>query len=352
VPDRVQIDTTLNRQNRVQNHPFIGRHRLLNRTAVGRGSSSSLYKPDYIIVVNAFPTLVIDAKAPHEDLKKWVSQCGSYCLELNKQYEHNPVEFYLLTNGLETRLYKWDRGKPLVEMFFDDFTAGSLSFATLKEFIAKASLAALFRQKREELDDADFELEPVSLEEMSGIFHRLHDYMRTKEKKVPSEAFVELMKIVFVKIKMDRELRERIGRTTTPKNRDVIFSLVWIQKQTQAENPINDPLFKNLMTSLETEIHDKHKRRIFDRTEEINLNPSTILKVVTDLEHIDFYRMDEDIHGRMFESFLDATVRGQELGQFFTPRDVVKLMVRLADVQVGKDQIETVLDACCGSEAF
>jgi hypothetical protein len=34
VPDRVQIDTTLNFQNRVQNHPFIGRHRLLNRTAV------------------------------------------------------------------------------------------------------------------------------------------------------------------------------------------------------------------------------------------------------------------------------------------------------------------------------
>src|SRR6266436_980944 len=38
VPDRVQIDTTLNRQNRVQNHPFIGRHRLLNRTAVSRPS--------------------------------------------------------------------------------------------------------------------------------------------------------------------------------------------------------------------------------------------------------------------------------------------------------------------------
>src|SRR5882762_11130159 len=34
VPDRVQIDTTLVRQNRTQNHAFIGRHRLLNRTAV------------------------------------------------------------------------------------------------------------------------------------------------------------------------------------------------------------------------------------------------------------------------------------------------------------------------------
>src|ERR1700686_2102659 len=34
VPDRVQIDTTLVRQNRVQNHALIRRHRLLNRTAV------------------------------------------------------------------------------------------------------------------------------------------------------------------------------------------------------------------------------------------------------------------------------------------------------------------------------
>src|SRR5271169_4287593 len=42
VPDRVQIDTTLNRQNRVQNHPFIGRHRLLNRTAVSIYISSPL----------------------------------------------------------------------------------------------------------------------------------------------------------------------------------------------------------------------------------------------------------------------------------------------------------------------
>jgi hypothetical protein len=41
VPDRVQIDTTLVRQNRTQNHAFIGRHRLLNRTAV---------KPDLILL--------------------------------------------------------------------------------------------------------------------------------------------------------------------------------------------------------------------------------------------------------------------------------------------------------------
>jgi type I restriction enzyme M protein len=218
--------------------------------------------------------------------------------------------------------------------------------------ISKPALKTLSLEKRNELDEADFELQPVTLEKMSAIFYKLHDYMREKEKKTPAAAFMELMKIVFVKIKKDRELRERIGRDTVPKVKDVVFSVAWIQKQTENDNPINDPLFKNLTRELEKEIHDKDKRRIFDEREEIKLNPSTILRVVRDLEHIDFYRMDEDIHGRMFESFLDATVRGQELGQFFTPRDVVKLMVRLADVQVSKARVETVLDACCGSGGF
>src|ERR1700736_1227685 len=36
VPDRVQIDTTLVRQNRTQNHAFIGRHRLFTGRQCGR----------------------------------------------------------------------------------------------------------------------------------------------------------------------------------------------------------------------------------------------------------------------------------------------------------------------------
>jgi len=69
---------------------------------VGQGSRSSLYKPDYVIVLNGFPTLVIDAKSPDENIDDWVTQCGSYCLEMNKLYEHNPVEFYLISNGLQS----------------------------------------------------------------------------------------------------------------------------------------------------------------------------------------------------------------------------------------------------------
>ncbi len=56
---------------------------------IGKGSKSSLYKPDYIIHSNGFPILVIDAKAPNENVDDWVRQCRSYCHELNLMYEHN-----------------------------------------------------------------------------------------------------------------------------------------------------------------------------------------------------------------------------------------------------------------------
>jgi len=59
--------------------------------------------------------------------------------------------------------------------------------------------------------------------------------------------------------------------------------------------------------------------------------------------------IDEDLNGRMFEAFLSATIRGKELGQFFTPRTVVEFMVDLAELKVGRDHIDRILDLCCGS---
>ena len=75
------------------------------------------------------------------------------------------------------------------------------------------------------------------------------------------------------------------------------------------------------------DVGNKNKKRIFNLDEKIDLTSSTIERIVSEIEHINFYKMDEDVHGRMFESFLDATVRGPDLGQFFTPRDIVRLMV-------------------------
>ncbi len=54
----------------------------------------------------------------------------------------------------------------------------------------------------------------------------------------------------------------------------------------------------------------------------------------------------------MFETFLNATVRGKELGQFFTPRPVVKYMTKTAGLKVKNRKLPRLIDACCGSGGF
>jgi type I restriction enzyme M protein len=330
----------------------------LKEFKVGKGSKSEFYKPDYIIQINGFPALVIDAKSPSENIEDWTAQCSSYCLELNKEYPHKPVEYFLISNGLKTSLYKWDERKSKVDLDFVDFKKENASFTKLTSYISKINLCQLLTEKQNELMESEFELRSASINEVSDLFSRIHNFIWRTEKKTPSAAFEELMKIVFIKLKKDRELHKKF-KDVKPKIKDVVFSVAWIKNQTEHENPINNPLFKNLINDLEKEIIAKDKKRIFEIDEDIELNPSTIEKIVGDLEHIDFSAMDDgetDIHGRMFETFLNATIRGKDLGQYFTPRDIVELMVELADIQVRKErdeyEIEKVLDACCGSGGF
>ena len=54
----------------------------------------------------------------------------------------------------------------------------------------------------------------------------------------------------------------------------------------------------------------------------------------------------------MFETFLNATVRGKALGQFFTPRTIVKYMTHSAGLKATKDHLPMVADGCCGSGGF
>jgi len=324
----------------------------LRELKVGKGSKSSLYRPDYSILSSGMPTLIIDAKATDVVISDFEQQCSSYCLEINKAYDHNPVKYYLLSNGVKTALYVWDIQKPILELDFQDFINGNNKYRELISKIGKNSLAQTAAHQIELMDKADFAFKKITLNELSALFQKIHQYIWSKESKMPSAAFDELMKIVFVKIQKDRELYSKFGDHPKPKYKDVIFCTHWINSQTENDSPINKPLFSNLVESLENEISNDNKKRIFNKSEEIKLSKDTIKWIVNELQHIDFISMEEDIHGRMFETFLDATVRGRDIGQFFTPRDIVDLMVQLSKINITKSKSPKILDACCGSGGF
>lgn len=324
----------------------------ISEYAVGKGSKKILYKPDYILKINGIPTTIIDAKAPDKNIEDWEFQCSAYCLEINKLYDYNPVQFFILTNGLILKIYKWDIKKSLIALEFDDFKNDNEKYKELKKIISRKATKNIALEIRGDVDSSEFEFKKISLKELYEKFQKMHRYIWRTEKKSPSAAFEELMKIVFIKIKKDKELYDKLGPSPVPKYKDIVFSSHWITSQTENESPINEPLFKNVVNTLEKEIQRGKKKRIFETNEQINMSSETIKRIVKELENIDFSAMEEDIHGRMFEAFLDATIRGKDIGQFFTPRDVVDLMVRLADPIVKRDKVDYVLDACCGSGGF
>ena len=324
----------------------------ISELAVGKGSKRILYKPDYVLTSDGIPTVVLDAKSPKDSLDTFETQCSSYCLEINRSYDYNPVIYFVLTNGIETRLYEWDKREPVLLLGFSDLLDGSQPFAELRSLLSRAQTTTVAQGARETIEAQDFEFKEISLAELHNKFQRMHKIVWQAEKKGPSAAFEELMKVIFVKIEKDRQLHNLLGNPPRPKYRDVVFSTHWIASQTESVSPINEPLFTNLVKSLEADIATGKRKRIFENSEELEVSPETIRKIVQEIEHVDFFAMEEDIHGRMFEAFLDATVRGKDIGQFFTPRDIVDFMVRLANPTVVKHRVDTVLDACCGSGGF
>lgn len=334
----------------------IKRKNSIQRLVIGKGSKKETHKPDYVLFVKGKPRIVIDAKDTNENVDNYIYQTSGYSLSLNQKFDNeNPVEYFILSNGIILKLFKWDNERPILTLKFKDFEKNNSKLKKLQEII---SFKILSKRKPEEIQNLikDFEFrKPHSNDEIEAIFRACHQIIWRKDNIKPSEAFPEFAKLFFIKIYYDRKIHTMIRIGEKPKNEDYIFSVNWIEKQEKElneNNPISNILFKKLREDLEDDIKKGIKKRIFNSDEELNINASTIKEVVRLLEHYDLFGIDEDLNGRMFEAFLSATVRGEALGQFFTPRTVVKCITQMAKISSSKNNIDVVLDGFCGSGGF
>ena len=105
---------------------------------------------------------------------------------------------------------------------------------------------------------------------------------------------------------------------------------------------INDTILARLVNRY------NHSGDVFQRKLLIN-SPATLKRIVDRLSALTLLSADSDIKGDAFEYFLKNSVTvGNDLGEYFTPRHIVKLMVELVDPRYG----ETIYDPCCGTGGF
>ncbi|MGW0212115.1 N-6 DNA methylase [Streptomyces sp. NPDC003233] len=332
----------------------------LDELMVNQGRSRKRYRPDYALEVDGTVRWVIEAKAVSESLEPFVGQAASYCHQLNaSHHDGNPVTHFLMTNGLMTELYEWDRQDPILRLSFTDFDESNPKWKQLKETLSPDSLSSRRWAVQPSLFESSFVIKQASISEINAAFAWCHKLIYRRENYSYSAAFMEFVKVVFLKLLSDKAVHNNSkavfagdGTIEIPAS-EVKFSLSWIERMEEdSPNPVADIRFRNLVRDLEEEIRQRKKKRIFGPEEILDLSPETIKGVVGKLEKIDLYSMDSDLNGRLFETFLNATLRGKDLGQFFTPRSVVKLATRLADLKVSREHVDTVIDACCGTGGF
>ena len=97
-------------------------------------------------------------------------------------------------------------------------------------------------------------------------------------------------------------------------------------------------LFKDVKTNLPD---------ILDVKDEITLDPNSIKFIVGELQNYSLMECERDVVADAFETFIGHALKGG-LGQFFTPRNVVKMIVDILQ----PNENDKIIDPACGSGGF
>ncbi len=98
------------------------------------------------------------------------------------------------------------------------------------------------------------------------------------------------------------------------------------------------------------DLFEKVKRKykeVLDENDNINLDANSVSYVVGELQNYCLIEAERDIIADAFETFIGHALKGGQ-GQFFTPRNVVKMMVDILD----PDDEDLIVDPACGSGGF
>ena len=103
---------------------------------------------------------------------------------------------------------------------------------------------------------------------------------------------------------------------------------------------------KNRIVSIFNKVKKEYED-VFEPSDTIKLDPDSIVYVVGELQKYSIIEAERDAIGDAFEVFIGPALRGSE-GQFFTPRNIVKLAVEILDPKAN----EKIIDPACGSGGF
>ncbi|HDX8346962.1 TPA: N-6 DNA methylase [Aeromonas dhakensis] len=175
---------------------------------------------------------------------------------------------------------------------------------------------------------------------MKGCWQDIWDI----ENKRNDWIFDEFTRFLFIKLNEDAKPN---GSFTTAK----------LKSYCEQNKHMGDKAAQNFINNLFDDLIGHHPEVFTDDNERVFSKAATVERVIARLEGINLKDTQGDVLGRAFEIMLSDTFKGKDLGQFFTPREIVAFMLDLArenpeDAALDIKKGQRFLDGCAGSGGF
>lgn len=183
----------------------------------------------------------------------------------------------------------------------------------------------------EDLEDANRRpLRIATKESLLRAFKSAHDYLYGNQSMRGDRAFWQLLNLIFCKI-LDEQQSLRL------------FFVGATEGNSEAGRKRVVERIHRLFERVKTEAY----KDVFDGSERIELNDRALVFVATEFSRYSLLGTDTDAKGLAYEAITSNTLK-RERGQFFTPRNMIRMMVEMIDPSPG----DLVLDPACGSGGF
>jgi type I restriction enzyme M protein len=307
-------------------------------------STNERYTKGYVdlLITNgkSKPDFLIEAK---RITKKLTNKDRDQAINYGKSQGIN-VSFVVVTNGIEIQCFNTKNSKRI-----------NWDGKSVEKIPTKEQLKLVIRTLKTNPDETNIYISNdislpfrpgLALRQLNSLFYKSHSTIRKIEKN-EEHAFADFSKLLFLKLLEEKS------------DIEPDFTLPYsyrFHELASKPNSESDQVMDSILSMI---------NNIVDRTsygevlrEKIKLkNPKTFHSIVKDLSAVSFYDCSLDSKGAAFEYFVRATLKGKKLGQYFTPRELVQVMVSL----IGPNKIINsvlsnskikVLDPACGTGGF
>ena len=277
-------------------------------------------RPDYVLYSKESdkPLIVIEAKKKGSRTDTALEQGISYARAIEA-----PLVF--ATDGVFCRAFHTGANRPPI-----------LNGEEVDEFIREA-LALRYL--------TSYEVNTVSpkvqydRKELIRIFDEANNMLRGEGLRAGIERFGEFANILFLKLISESEQIKKENGCKTKFDRACSWDCIKQIPPTARIEYINKTVYEKLNKLYGTDIFTALQLR----------DPSILSDIMGKLDPLMLTDVDSDVKGDAFEYFLKAsTSTKNDLGEYFTPRHIVKTMVRLVNPQIG----EKIYDPFCGTGGF